>query len=779
MFVFRTFLAMLLALALASTPVFAARPIVDLHSLDAYFALFAQDSNVPWKTTTVRLDTYSGTPVDFAIYQVDPGDVLTAGSNARPRAIDTRGRKPVATFRYSPPGGYQFGSNEVALPLGNRQGFFVVEARRGKVGEQVWINRTRVGLLTKETPGQILLYGADLGSGRALARMRVQFVVGSKFVTRLTDAHGIVTWDRSPRPVFALAQWGKSYAFVSLLPQAPLPATIVGVRTQTAVIHAGDSVNVVGFARTRSGAVLRVAKGEAAISLRKGGTLVAQESVPIDAAGAFVATLPVPASAAAGDYALLAQVDGAVGSASVHVDADANGLSLQLASCESACDPKANVPVTITASRGDVPVHVEVVRSPHVFVDYTPTGTPWATSRWLDVTVRTDASGHATVMIPKPTDGLASTYGVRASSGGATADTRIVVPTGRAAIRLHLDRDRQTLGTPAAFDVYLNDVGSGKPVGDALVTLRLQHGTSVEEQKLRVDAQGHARGAFSSAQLGTNFIFASATVDGAVVMDANQIEMVPQATAEAGGTGSGNVHIVLDRSMYRDGEEIRARGELAGARGDALFTLESALGAQIAVVPSDGGAADAGLKAIDAPGDMRVGAAFVRDGALDWTAVPLALDAPGRPAVVPLDLQRAGAVAKIPLDQALSGPGTIAVRVSRGEPSGSARFESAPALLAVGLAATQNSAPAGTTWHPWVDSSGEHAQVLGFVRRSLPPPDLTIAQADSQTMSWSVERSAGASVSVPLPAQPGRYTISILKMADDGRVTAATSTIVI
>ena len=775
----RTFLAMLLALALASAPALAARPIVDLHSLDAYFALFAQDSNVPWKPTTVRLDTYSGAPVDFAIYQVDPGDVLTAGSNARPRVIDTRGRKPIATFRYQPPGGYQFGSNEVQLPLGSRQGFFVVEARRGNVGEQVWINRTRVGLLTKETPGQILLYGTDLGTGRALAHMRVQFVLGSKFVTRSTDAHGLILWDRSPRPVFALAQWGQSFAFVSLLPQAPLPHTIVAVRTQTAVVHAGEVIRVVGFARTRTGETMRVSRGGATVSLRDGGTLVAQQHVDLDAAGAFATSIVVPPTAPAGDYALLAQVDGAVGSASVHVDANANGLSLQLNSCEAACNADAAVPVMITASRGDVPVHIEVVRSPHVFVDHTPTGTPWATSRWLDVTVRTDASGHATVLIPKPTDGLASTYGVRASSGGATADTRIIVPTARAAMRLHLDHDQQTLGAPVAFDVYLRAVGSGKPVGGVLVTLRLQHGTSVEQQQVRLDAQGHARGAFSTAQLGTNLIFASATVDGAVALDANQVEIVPQATADAGGTGSGNVHLTLDRAMYGRGESIRAHADLSGARGDALFTLESALGSQSAVVLCDGGAATARLIASDAPGDMRVGAAFVRDGALDWTAVPLALDAPGRPAIVPLDLKRSGDVATIPMSNALGGPGTVVVRVSRGEPSGSARFESAPSLLSVGLAATQNSAPAGTTWHPWVDSTGAHAQVLGFVRRSLPPPDLTIAQADSQTVSWSVQRDAGVALSVPLPTQSGRYTISILKMADDGRVTAASSTLVI
>ena len=209
---------------------------------------------MPWKTATVRLDTYSGAPVDFSVYQVDPAEVLTAGSNARPRAIDTRGRRPVAAFHYSPPGGYHFQSNEVAVPLGSREGFFVVEARRGNVGEQVWINRTRVGLLTKETPVELLLYGADLRNGRALARMRVQFVVNGAFVDRETDAHGIMRWNRSPRPIYAIAQWGDSYAF-----REPVAAIADGDDDRRStnrfgvVVRAGETLRVVGFARARSG----------------------------------------------------------------------------------------------------------------------------------------------------------------------------------------------------------------------------------------------------------------------------------------------------------------------------------------------------------------------------------------------------------------------------------------------------------------------------------------------------------------------------------------------
>src|SRR5580700_7002373 len=174
--------ALTLLLAFAGIPAQAERPIVDLHRLDAYFALFASDSNVPWKPTTVRLDTYSSAPMQIAVYQVDPIDVLTAGSNARPRAVSTRGRRPIVSFAFTPPGDYQFQSSEIDVQLGSREGFFVVEARRGDVGEQVWINRTRVGLISKETPNELVLYGADLGTGRALPKMRVQMLVNGAFV---------------------------------------------------------------------------------------------------------------------------------------------------------------------------------------------------------------------------------------------------------------------------------------------------------------------------------------------------------------------------------------------------------------------------------------------------------------------------------------------------------------------------------------------------------------------------------------------------------------------
>ena len=771
----------LLACALCIAPVGAERPIVDLHRLDAYFALFAADSSAPWKPTTVRLDTYSSAPVAFSVYQVDPADVLTAGSNSRPRAISTAGRRPIVSFAFAPPGGYQFQSNVVNVQLGSREGFFVIEARRGDVGEQVWINRSRVGLLSKATPSGLMLYGADLGTGLPLARMRVQFVVNGSFSTMLTDNDGIVRWNRQPHPVFALAQWGGSYAFLSLLPQPPFPSTIVGVRTDSAVVHAGGTVRVVGFARTRSRGVLRAANGNVVVTLRSGARTIAQNETMLDAAGAFAASFTVPDNAASGDYTLLAQAGGGVGGATVHVDANAGGVSLDVgASCNSSCDFRQDVPLFVHASRGGVDVRVTVVRSPHVYLGDSTEDAPWATAPWLDATVRTDGSGNGALDIPRPNDDLGSTYGVHAEAAGATADTRVVVPTAACTVRIVLDHAEQSLGTPVGFDVYANEL-DGKPLAGATVTVELAHGSSIARQQLALDADGHARGSFASPELGTSLILASVDRGGRAT-DASQVLVDPQAATATTDGRSSDVRVALDKGRYRPGEDVVVEADAPGSQGEGLVTLESDLGVQTTLVKISGGRAIARLRAANAAGDVRVGAAFVRDGAIAWSTAPLTLLAAGRPYFSSVSFGNAqftaGEAATISLDGASGTQGTVVVRISRATPSGSAVFTSAPSLLAIGVTSTQSSAPETVTWHPWVDSTGDHAQVLGFVRRTQPPEALLV-QAETNAVSWSVARADAAKIAVLLPTSGGRYTISVLDISDDGSVSAGSSTLVV
>lgn len=758
----------------------AERPIVDLHRFDAYFELFAADSNVPWKPAAVRLDTYSSAPVAVSVYAVDPVDVLTAGANFSPRAANVARRHAVASFTFTPPGGYQFQSNQVNVPLGNREGFFVVEARRGNVGEQVWIDRTRVGLVCKETPGGFLLYGMDLGTGMPLARMRVQFVVHNAFVTAFTGDDGIVRWNRSARPVFALAQWGASYAFLSLLPQAPVPAAIVGVRVDSAVVHAGGVLRAAGFVRRHADGVLRPENGSVLVSLRNGARAIVSRHVMVDEAGAFSTALNVPSNAPAGDYTVLAQVSGgATGGASVHVDANAGALSLDVTSpCRLRCDPLDDVPLHVHASKPGATVRVTVVRSPHVYLGETPESGDWATTHWYDATVKTDDDGNATVRIPRPLDDLGSTYGITVESGGATAETRVVVPTANAAIHIAVERAEQSLGSPLTFAVDAQRL-SGKPLADARVSVDLAHGSSTQRQTLTLDAQGRARGSFSSPDLGTNLLFASVD-NGGRATDATQVQIDPSAPSAYVDGDDPNVRVALDESVYRPGETLVVTAQAPGAQGEALLTFESALGVQYSIVRVSNGKATAHFHAQDAAGELRAGAVMVHDGALQWSTVPVTLRGEGRAHVATLDVGGdqvlAGATARITFD-GNGERGTYIVRVSAGTPSGGAVFSSAPALLAIGVTTTQSSAPQGTTWHPWVDSTGNHAQVLSFVRRSQPSADESLAQAETRTLEWKVERAGADGVAIVLPARGGQYVISVLDIADDGSVTAGTSSV--
>ncbi len=764
---------------LVVTPAQAARPIVDLHKLDAYFALFAEDSNVPWKTTAVRLDTYSSAPVQFSVYRVDPADVLTTSASAR--AVDTRKMRALRRFTFTPPGGYQFQSNVVTVPLGSAQGFFVVEARRGRVGEQVWINRTRVGLVATQTPAQLFVHGVDLGTGMALSGMRVQLLVGQRFVTKFTDRDGSLRWSGSPVQ-FVLAQWGASYAFLNVLPQAPVPSTIVGVRTESAVVHAGGAVRAVGFARTRRGGIFVPATGDADVSLRQGARILAQSRVAIDRSGAFSVELPVPADAAAGDDAILAQTHDAVGGASVHVDADADGLTLDVASaCGDECDAERDVPVIVRSSRPNVDVHVSVVRSPHVYVGYVPDTTPWGTTTWLDERVKTDDAGRAEIDIPHPTDGLASTYGVHVESGGATADTRIVVPTADVAVRVHVDGDQEQLGTAVGYDVYVSRISGGPPVHGHVVAT-LSHGGSMQQQVLDLGTSGHARGAFQNADLGTNLVTVTFDDGERRAEDATQFEVVAQASPDTQHADSADLAIALDRDAYRPGEPVVVRASAPGSSGEALVTMAGAFGVQAAVVRVDHGSATATLRAVDAQGEVEIGAAFVRDGALATGSIPLDIDGAGRASVVDVSLgaeARPSADVPIVLHGIRADEGTAAVRLTIGDPSGSAVFTSAPNLLAFGASTTQTSAPQGATLHPWVDSTGDHPRVLEFVRHTEPPPDLSIEQADTRAISWSVKRSVDGALLLHLPEEPGRYTLSVLDITDDGRIVAASSTVVV
>jgi hypothetical protein len=763
----------------------AGRPLLDRHQWDSYFALFARDVAVPWKPTTIRLDTYSGARVDFAAYAVDPAEVIVAGANRSARAIDTSRLKPAIRWSFSPPQGYRFVTSNVPVPLGSSEGFFVIEARRGDAAQQVWLNRTRIGLLSKESPEGLVIWGADLRTGRALRGLHVALLVGSSLVTRVTDNAGLLTWRGNGRPVFALADSGGSRAFLSFLPQAPMAPAVVAVRVASAVVRTGDAVHVVGFARRRANGVYRRATGDARLTLVGHGRTIASADPSLDGAGAFVADLRVPEGTEAGDYALLASAGGGVAGTTVHVDAASDVVLTIAAACP--CAPGADIPVRVTATRGQtgvggIPVTVEIVRTPHLI----PPGESDETARWGTTVVTqmaqtTDSAGHARVVIPPPTDGLASTYGIRASTqgNGATATSRLVVPTAPVALAVEPDGPAVDLGQSAGFTITGFSAVDGTAAAGLEVTVSLSHGATVTQQSVRLDDRGRARVVYRSPSVGTNLAVAQATVSGKTAFDAASIVVAPESVSGRSGAVADDVAMTLDRTVYRPGDRIGVTASAPGASGEALVTLEGARTYQSSVVPVRDGRASASLAVGTTEGDVKVGVAFVRDGAIVYATQPVTIEAPGHaiPSEIGLDRSTfaAGDVAKVAIHGGSpQADATIVVRVSDGDPTGAASFDDVGGVLRSGGTTSQDSASESPAWHAWVAPARSKAGDIFAadrprqVRTTVP----SIGAAAPRTAVWVVAHPTGNAVDVTLPRDGGGYVLSVLEIFDDGSVAA-------
>ena len=735
----------------------------------------------PGSKPNVRLDTYSGAPVDFAAFEADPAEVLVAGSS-RIRALDTSSRRPAVRWKFTPPQGYKFESNDVDVPLA-REGFFVIEARRGDASQQTWINITRIGLLAKQTPEGWILYGTDLSSGRPLRGMRVAVLVGSRLIEAKTDQNGLLQGIAGAR--FALAQWGRSYAFVSLTAQPPLPGAIVGIRAERGVVRAGETLRVVGFARKREGKAMRPLGGEVHVNAVVGGRTVAAAQLSLGPSGGFSGELAIPRDAPAGGLALLASAGGAVGGTSVHLDAAGDYVLTVTAACKGVCQANAPVTLLVTARSGAVPspgqvVNVRVVRTPHVI----PPGESSETERWgttgvANVSVRTGPEGTATVTLPAPSDGLSSTYGVVASTQSATATTRIVVPNAPTVLSIVPAAATLDVGQPATFAIRGFDASDGRPAAGRSVRIALAKGPDLREENVRLDEDGRGEATFRTPQLGTNVATATLADDPSAI-DATAVTVAPQALGASAVRRSAEVAIKLDKERYRLGERIGVDAVLDGAFGNALVTLEGARIAEAHVVSASGGRAIASLTLGAVAGAVRVGVAFVKDGAIYASDVPVAIDGPGYPRMTALAADRSayapGATAHISIrDGGDSSGSLLAIRVSDGSPSGGAAFDDAPALLAAGGTTTLNVASLDPGWHAYVAPAGSKAQDIFATERVR----ATVANNDSLAVSaprallWRVDRVDRASFDVALPTERGRYVVSILKISDDGDVGAA------
>ena len=326
------------------------------------------------------------------------------------------------------------------------------------------------------------------------------------------------------------------------------------------------------------------------------------------------------------------------------------------------------------------------------------------------------------------------------------------------------------------------DPADGAPAANAVVNVRLSHGASEQRQTATLDARGFAHVIFRQTSLGSNLALADTTVAGRRAMDATAVVVEPSALSGQTLSTQSDVLVSLDKNRYRTGDRIAVRATAPGAAGDALVTLEGARTYAVHLSNVDRGGASASLDVGDPQGAIRVSAAFVRDGAIATGGAPVALDAPGHARLTDITLDRtayaAGDTAHVTIHDGAAAPGaTIAVRVADGRESGPALFDDAADVLAGGATSEQAPASADPEWHAYVEPARSKASDIFAAERprkaGTEVPSIGVAAP--RTFLWQIARASSDGVDFTVPAERGHYVVSILKIADDGDVGAASA----
>ncbi|HMD01820.1 MAG TPA: hypothetical protein VKG44_02530, partial [Candidatus Baltobacteraceae bacterium] len=447
------------------------------------------------------------------------------------------------------------------------------------------------------------------------------------------------------------------------------------------------------------------------------------------------------------------------------------------------CESDRDVDVSIVAMRmgapaAGVPLELRAVRSPHIFAPGSlPETVRWATTLVLERTIRTDSAGHARFALPTPTDGLASTYGLSATTAGASASARVTVATAPFALAIEPDLSDIDVGEPAGFEVRGFDADDGSAKAAMPVTVRLAHGTAVQTKSVTLDERGRAHVVFNAPSLGSSIATAEASAAGVRALDATSITVAPIGGSAGNAASEPDVTVTLDRTSYRPGERLNVRARLDGTTGDALMTIDGARTYQARLGTVGAAGAQAALDLGDPQGEARATATLVRDGALVGGSERITIDGPGHLGAMSLTLDRPpnGGPARVEIHDGGLGGGTVAVSVTDGRPSEGASFEDAPGVLLGGGTTEQRNAPPSPAWHTFVTPARSRASDIYAAerpRKTLPelPP---IGAATPRTRYWSVTRTNSHEVQVPVPAERGSYLISVLKIADDGDVGTA------
>lgn len=207
-------------------------------------------------------------------------------------------------------------------------GIYVVEAVNELLRAYTIVIVSDVGLVTKTSPGQMLVFAADRFTGEPVAGCNIRVLFARKTIAEgRTNADGLFEAtlpDDRMENIIGVAQCGNQHAATdpgSWTLQQPARELAAYVYTDKPIYRPGHTVHVKAILRWRQmDALVRFDRPEAEIAVSDtNDKVVFRRQVKVDSFGAITASFPVPATAALGNYAIRIQSGDAQGSGGFEV----------------------------------------------------------------------------------------------------------------------------------------------------------------------------------------------------------------------------------------------------------------------------------------------------------------------------------------------------------------------------------------------------------------------------------------------------------------------------
>ncbi len=563
----------------------------------------------------------------------------------------------VASWREILPSVRETEGRQIPLDL-PREGVYVVEAVSPPFRAYTVVIVSDLGLVTKSSPGQLVMFAANRFSGQAAAGCQAEVLANRAVIATGTFAADGTFDAKMPEPkpddVVAIARCGQQVAAADpggwYFTEKSRDLTAY-VYTDKPVYRPGHTVNLKAVLRWRAGdALLPFDRKQVEVSISDpNDKVVYRQPAQVDEFGAVLASYPVGKGAALGYYniQIASQDDSATGSFEVQeyrkpefevIVRPASRFALQGTKATATVSARYYFGQPVANGLVKYVVHKQGYYSPFRWSDDTEgeeSGGGWyGGDQTQQGTLRLNDQGVADIAVPLVVADESRDYSVRiearvtdASSREVSGDTIVHATYGRFMLVARSDNYAYAPGSQATLRVKALDyVGAEQPgvrVSVSLDRLAYPQGYSekptterIADGEVTTDAGGLALWTVTLPKAGDYQLSARAQSEGRTVADKASAWVRGKDEEEGLEVGERELELVPDKKSYAPGEvaHLGLKGNVAPT---TMLVTKEARQVSWRQVVSPSGASTIDVPIVDGDlGDIYVDIAFLKDDRL-------------------------------------------------------------------------------------------------------------------------------------------------------------------